>query len=292
MLNAPLSKSHVKHLQAAAMKSLRFMSARAAVAVPHSDTTVQTATPSAPEHATPDAYHRSSRSSSREEFRVLVVGSVREQDELCRAANIQKQQPSFNADVYVNGKREPVMQRDEHLSPFKDVVKPVKIQLHLEDTATSVQRSASLRYIHCIVCVALWTGDIGSIKPRIDKMRNAIVESWLLSDKSDEARAEDFPVLVVVLNPGPLSLEDFSRRVHEQLPSATVFSAFEFNKSESPSFAQKFAHRVAFMADKFNLKMKNRPAHVPVSVFDVAPMFGSSHKEERQKKKKSSCSIL
>ena len=214
----------------------------------------------------------------REELKVLIIGSVQEQDELCRAANIQKQQPSFDEDVYVNGKREPVMQRDEHLAP-EHVAKQVHVELHFEDAANCVQRSASVRLIHCIVCIALWTGDVGSIKSRINNIRNTIVESWFLSDdcKSCEASADDFPVLVVVLNPGPLSLENFSRRVHEQLPSAAVVSAFEVNKSGLPQanlgFAQDFTHSLAFMADKFNLKMKNRPAHKNSSTYiNLRPM--------------------
>ena len=70
--------------------------------------------------------------SPREELAVLIVGSVQEQNELCRAANIQKQQPSFDADVYLSSKPVPVMQRDEHLSPVNDVVKPVRVLLHFE----------------------------------------------------------------------------------------------------------------------------------------------------------------
>ena len=162
----------------------------------------------------------------------------------------------------------------------------MRIQLHLEDAATSVQRSASLHCIHCIVCIALWTGDVGSIKPRIYNMCNAIVESWFLSDecKSCEASADDFPVLVVVLNPGPLSLEDFCLRVHEQLPSATVVSAFEVNKSGVPQaksgFAQEFTHTLAFMADKFSLKMKNRAAHKDTSTcINLRPMSNLSKKD-------------
>ena len=277
--------------------------ARAACAVPHSDTTVpQAATSPANEHADLSTrgcvfIRRPYCSSSREELSALIVGTGWEQDELCRAANIQKQQPSIDEDVYVNGKREPVMQRDQYLSPINDVVKKVRIQLHLEDAATSVQRSASVRLIHCIVCIALWTGDVGSIKPRIYNMCNAIVESWFLSDKckSDDARVEDFPVLVVVLNPGPLSLEDFCLRVHEQLPYATVVSAFEVNKSgvpqAKPGFAQDFTHTLAFMADKFSLKMKNRLGHVPKSVSVTAPKFRSPRKEDGEGEK-SSCSVL
>ena len=207
----------------------------------------------------------------REELSVIIVGSVQEQDALCRAANIQKQQPSFDEDVYVNGKREPIMLRDEHLPP-EHVAKQVHVELHFEDPASSAPFSASVRRIHCIVCIALWTGDVYSMKARINNLRNAIMEWWF---QSDECRSwetmciEDLPVLVVVLNPGPLSLEDFSLRVHEQLPSATVFAAFEVNKSELPpafavksdlpsraksGFAQEFTHTVAFLAGNFSLK--------------------------------------
>ena len=256
--------------------------ARASAAVPHSDTTVpQTATPPAPDNAP---------SSNREELKVLFVGSEQEQDALCRAANIQKQQPSIDEDVYVNGKREPVMQRDQHLSPNNDVVKKVRMQPHFEDPATSVQRSASVRLIHCIVCVLSWTGDAGSINSRVSKMRNKIVESWFLSEKckSDEARVEDFPVLVVVLNPGPLSLEAFSLRVDEQLPYATVVSAFEVNKSgypqAKPGFAQEFTHTLAFMADKFSLKMRNASVMCSRASLNLPPRSSRGRKRDQRRK--------